>query len=56
MISNNSQQIKNLSIEMEKLAQNDNSLKELAKNCTKPIGHADETIIKGWEKLIFQDL
>ena len=56
VISNNSQQIKNLSIEMEKLAQNDNSLKELAKNCTKPIGHADETIIKGWEKLIFQDL
>ena len=42
--------------EVEKLAKNENLIKELAKNCMKPKGHADETIIKDWEKLIFQDL
>lgn len=56
VISNNSQQIENLAIEVEKLAKNENLIKELAKNCMKPKGHADETIIKDWEKLIFQDL
>ena len=56
VISNNSQKIKNLSMEIEKLALNDNHIKELAKNCIKPKGHADEKIIKEWEKLIIQDL
>tara|TARA_B100001287_G_scaffold258925_1_gene245687 strand:+ start:858 stop:1940 length:1083 start_codon:yes stop_codon:yes gene_type:complete len=56
VISNNSQQIENLSLEIEKLALNNDLIKELAKNCMKPKGHSGEKIIKDWEKLIFQDL